>query len=391
MKVLQVVMDNRIGGVQVRVLAVHKELKKYHIETIIITPKEKGDFAQRAKEDFKVYQICLNRPRNIKSFTSILSNFKWFFTFIVSVLEIIKIIRKENIDIVHLNGLLNLQAAFAALFTKKKIVWHLIGSVYPSIIVLLFMPLVKLLSDRIILVANKMQNYYFKGKIEDRIKNRISIIYEPVDTVKFNQLNINQLYKDKLKAEFNIKSNEKLIGCVGNINPAKGYEYFIQSSALIKKKINDIKFIIIGAELDTQKSYYQQLKTLISSLKMDDDYIFTGERVDIPQILSLFDIFVMSSILEGTPIAILEAMAMELPVIATDVGGIAEQVIDRETGILVRSRDPIGLAVAIEYLLNNQEKAKEMGIKGKEHVRARFSLNACNMRHLEIYNTLYNY
>ena len=380
-KVLNVLLDNHIGGPQVRVLSVAKELRKYGIETIMLSHKGEGDFAQRARnENFKAYQIALYGPRR-----SVLLNLRSFFTFPLSIFAIVKIINKENIDIVHVNGLLSFHAPIAALLTRKKVVWHLISSLYPKPLVSFLMPFIRIMADQIVVVAKTLGEYYL-GNQKKLIETNTLIIYECVDVDKFDPLAVSKNDVDKLKKEFNINHCEKVVGCIGNVNLVKGYEYVIESASLIKKEIGNVKFLIVGGIFDLQKNYYyQKLKNLIASLKMEQDVIFTGKRDEIPQILSLFDVFLLTSIYEGTPLVILEAMAMEKTVIATDVGAVSEQVDDGKTGIIVPPRNPKAMSEAVIYLLDHPEERVEMGERGREQVKEMFSLERCVEEHRKLY------
>jgi glycosyltransferase involved in cell wall biosynthesis len=250
-KVLNVVLSNRIGGPQIRVLSVAKELRKYGIETIMLSLKEEGDFAQRARNDnFKAYQIALYGPRR-----SVLLNLKLLFTFSLTVFAIVKIINRENIDIVHVNGLLSFQAPMAAVLTKKKVVWHLISSLYPKTLVSLLMPFIRIMADQIVVVAKILGEYYMGNQIK-LAKTHAQIIYECVDVDKFNPIAVSKNDIDKLKKEFDINHCEKVVGCIGNINPIKGYEYFIKSASFIKKEINNVKFLIVGDISNPHKNHY---------------------------------------------------------------------------------------------------------------------------------------
>lgn len=384
MKVLNVVLSNYIGGPQIRVLSVAKELRKYGIETIMLSPKGEGDFAQKARnENFKAYQIALYGPRR-----SVLLNIRSFFTFPLTVFAIAKIINRENIDIVHVNGLLSFQAPMAALLTRKKVVWHLISSLYPKILVLSLVPLIRIMADQIVVVAKTLGEYYM-GSQKKMIENNTMIIYECVDVVNFDPLVVSKNDIDELKKEFNMSNHEKIVGCVGNINSVKGYEYFIESASLIKKKIDNVKFLIVGDISNPHKNYYyQKLKSLVGSLEMEHDVIFAGKRYDIPQLLSIFDVFVLPSIAEGTPLVILEAMAMEKPVVATDVGAVSEQVSDGETGIIVPPKNPKTMAEAVIYLLENPEERIEMGKRGRKQVKEMFSLERCVEEHKKLYKNV---
>ncbi|MGB9802180.1 MAG: glycosyltransferase [Desulfofundulus sp.] len=110
------------------------------------------------------------------------------------------------------------------------------------------------------------------------------------------------------------------------------------------------------------------------ALGLEGRLFFTGERRDIPQILSLMDVFVLPSTTEGLPLTILEAMAAGKPVIASRVGGLPEVVVDGETGFLVPPGDPQALARALAQLLVNRQKAEEMGQKGKQRVMQHFTV-----------------
>jgi glycosyltransferase involved in cell wall biosynthesis len=108
----------------------------------------------------------------------------------------------------------------------------------------------------------------------------------------------------------------------------------------------------------------------------------------IRDILSVVDIFLMTSIAEGTPLVILEAMSMGIPVVATDVGGISEQVANGKTGIVVPPKDVNAIAEAVLYLLENDEIRKQYGIKARERIVKFFSLNKCVEEHKLLYEDI---
>jgi len=156
----------------------------------------------------------------------------------------------------------------------------------------------------------------------------------------------------------------------------------------IKKENKSTKFMIIGDKIDTQKQYYNRICELISDLKLENEIILTGKRDDITQLLSILSIFVMSSVAEGTPMAILEAMAMEKPIITTDVGAISEQIENNVNGILVSSKNPEDLAKSVNYLLNNQDKSRELGNNARIKVKKLFSISSYVKKHVSLYNKI---
>jgi glycosyltransferase involved in cell wall biosynthesis len=133
----------------------------------------------------------------------------------------------------------------------------------------------------------------------------------------------------------------------------------------------------VGEPADPEDhAYTERLRTFVAAEGLERYVTFTGWRSDMARVLRGLDLFVLPSLNEGLPRVILEAMAMALPVVATQVGGNAELVVHGQTGLLVSAQDPAALAVAMIELLQNPEPARSMGRRGRQRVEARFSLGA---------------
>ena len=126
------------------------------------------------------------------------------------------------------------------------------------------------------------------------------------------------------------------------MNRFKGLTYFIEAAGRIKSRVPSAKFVIVGRKLDTDPGYWDHLQQLTEQLGLKQDVVFTGFREDVPAILSALDVFVLASIEESCPVALLEAMAMKVPVVATDVGAVSEMVLHGRTGFVVPPREPRG-------------------------------------------------
>jgi glycosyltransferase involved in cell wall biosynthesis len=171
------------------------------------------------------------------------------------------------------------------------------------------------------------------------------------------------------------RSTDRLIvTTVGNIRRVKGHDVFIKSAALLIGRFPNVQFSVVGAVLEAD--YFKELQNIISDLNLADHFHFVGELVNSNTYMENADIFVLPSHSEGFSNAIIEAMAASLPVVATNVGGNAEAVIDGVSGFIVPKDDPIELSVAISKLLSNPALRKTMGEAGHAIVTEKFTVEA---------------
>jgi len=174
-----------------------------------------------------------------------------------------------------------------------------------------------------------------------------------------------------------------VIGTVGRLVPQKGHRYLIDAMPMILKAVPKARLLIVG-----RGGLQAQLEEQVSGLALSRHVRLAGRRRDIPRLLAAMDVFAFPSLWEGFGIALLEAMTMELPVVASDVDGIPEVVQDRITGILVPPRSSVPLAEALIALLNRQALARAMGKRGKERVLAHFTIDQYWRKLDELYQSL---
>ncbi|MFH1904063.1 MAG: glycosyltransferase [bacterium] len=195
-------------------------------------------------------------------------------------------------------------------------------------------------------------------------EDRISLIYNASDLSRLN-LSVN---KQEKKREFGIDENCCVVGTVGRLVELKGYPYLIKAASLILQKFpKKLKFLIVG-----DGYMADELRNLANGLGIADKIIFAGQRRDVPEILHILDIFVLTSYYEGLPRSIIEAQACGVAVVATNVGGTPEVVINDKTGILVPTKDEKAIAKAVIDLLTNKDKARRMGNTGREWAKKQF-------------------
>lgn len=170
------------------------------------------------------------------------------------------------------------------------------------------------------------------------------------------------------RLEFGIKETDFVIGCVANLIPKKkGYEYLIPAFAGVKEEIPNAKLLIVG-----EGPLREEIIQKSQKLKITNDVLLLGQRNDVFRILPLMDIFVLASLYEGTPMAVIEAMLFKKPIVATNVGGIPELIKDRSTGLLVAPGRLTFLKDAILVLCHDRKLAQTLGRRAYEHARENF-------------------
>ncbi len=380
--VLNVVPLDMIAGPTQRILQVAKGLKLHGMRTIVVMPTGDRGFSKLLNEaGIASYQ--LGSFKKLPPPANLFAVFIWLCCFFPCVFSLIKLIRKESVDIVQVNGSLNVQVALAAKLSGTKLVWYLNDILSPRLLKPVILPLFYTWPDRIVGAAEFVRHIFLGN---GRLAKRMTVLYPPIDTAMFRPLNASATVGCKERLGF--KADDTVVGIVGNINPDKGYEYFFPAVKIVKDSVPHAKFLVVGRVLETQEKYWQCLSAMIADLQIKDSVIMAGFQSNISDVMNALDIFVLASVREAAPIVVMEAMACARPVVATRVGGVPELVTDGETGVLVPARDPEALAEAVIDLLNNLEKNLGMGAKGRSRVEEFFDLSTCIQKHEQLYRSI---
>lgn len=187
---------------------------------------------------------------------------------------------------------------------------------------------------------------------------------------------------EKYRRELKLRPETKVIGNIGRLTSEKGHRYLLEAFPAVLRKFPDSKLLLAG-----DGNLREKLLMQAKNLGIAESVFLLGYKKDIKPLLSIMDIFVFPSLTEGFPMALLEAMAMGVPVIASKVGGIPEIVKENETGILVRSKNSSEIAEAIIKLLSEQEILDRMKVKSREEVR-RFSVEEMVRKYENLYVNL---
>ena len=184
---------------------------------------------------------------------------------------------------------------------------------------------------------------------------------------------------------FDIPVDALVVGTLANLFPRKGYEMILQALPKILAACPNVHYLIVG---DGDAAYEKTLRALVRTLGLERTVHFAGFQEDVYPWLAAMDIYVHPALMEGFGIAVLEAMAMEKPVVASRVGGIPEVVQDGVTGFLVPPEDPEALALALLRLLQEPYTRQCMGRAGRERVEAHFTLERTMMTLQSLYAKL---
>jgi len=187
----------------------------------------------------------------------------------------------------------------------------------------------------------------------------------------------------KLAANLGILPGDRVCGTVARLRPQKGISYLLQAFMLLAQRFPALKLLIVG-DGPEQSS----LESLACQLGIRDRVVFAGLAASPWPYLNLMDVFVLPSLYEGLPNAVLEAMAAGVPVVATDVGGVAEIVEDQLTGLLIRPRDPEGIVNAVGFLLEQSKRASEICEAARKVVETKFSLQSMLREYDQLYAAL---
>jgi glycosyltransferase involved in cell wall biosynthesis len=186
------------------------------------------------------------------------------------------------------------------------------------------------------------------------------------------------------KARLGLAPDARVVGVVTRQRVRKGVEEFLRAMAEVRRRVPDACAVVVG-----EVSFDDSQAALVAALGLGGHVHLIGPRSDMPEVLSAFDLFVLSSHDEGMSNSILEAMAMEKPVVATDVGGTGEVVQSGRTGLLVPPKDPAALAAAIVELLETPADAvAAIGQRARTVVVERFSAHAMVRQMEELYTQL---
>lgn len=225
------------------------------------------------------------------------------------------------------------------------------------------------------IVLNNKRDFDQAKKLKIRPRKGLELIYNGVDPYKIEFLEKNAA---KIKLSSLLKHGQKdflqsdfIVGTIANFYETKGLKYLIEAAGVfVRESANNPIFLLIGDGPEREK-----LELQIKESGLENKVLLPGRVSEAYAYLSAFDVFVLPSVKEGFPWAVLEAMAAKLPIIATDVGGNSEIIDNNKNGILVRPGEPADIATALNHIEEKESIRKEMGFQAHQTVIFKYDLN----------------
>jgi glycosyltransferase involved in cell wall biosynthesis len=212
--------------------------------------------------------------------------------------------------------------------------------------------------------------------------NVVSVIHNSIDTDAWSPKRLSGTFREEL----GLGRAFPVIGYVGRIMPEKGLETWLRAAALVTQRMPQARFVLVGEGKDNVT--LGELKRLANQLGIADRIYFPGYRSDLLSVYSAFDLFLLSSRREGLPNSILEAMAMGVPVVTTDVAGAKEVVLDGETGYVLPQGDVGGIAHALTTLAENERLRNRVSQTARDRLVHEFSFSNRLQRIETLYETV---
>ena len=298
-----------------------------------------------------------------------------------AVRQIKQLVREEGIDLIHCHEMKGrLYGLLAARGTKARAMTTHHNWIRSDFLVtcfenfdgfyLRFFP-------KIVAVSQEVRQLMHRYLISDK---KIEVIINGIDMQEFRR---DQAARERIRQEFGIAPETPLIGTFGRLSPEKGQKHLITAAEQVLKTCPEARFLLVGDGFQGE-----EMREYAASLGIAEQVIFAGFRKDVAQLYSALDIFVLPSLLEGTPMALLEAMATALPAISSEVGGVGRIIEDGVNGLLVPPAEPEQLAAAILRLVKDRAEAERLAKQALVTIAERYSAQRMAEAYMQVYEEL---
>ena len=375
-KILRILNRLNLGGPTYNAVFLSKYISSNFKTLILAGKKLKSEESSKFIADkYKVkIKILKNMSRSIN-----------FFNDLLSIYEVFKIIRKYKPDIVHTHASKSgFIGRFVCIFFPKIIVFHTYHghtfhsyfNKYISNLFILIEKLLALRTDKIITISKSQKNEICKKFKIAKLK-KFEVVNLGINLEEFSRNSDIQRKRFKKKYKIN---NKKVVGIIGRLTKIKNHKFFIDVVRKILNNRNDVVFFIIGdGENKKELISYAHKKNLIvnssKKIKKTYDICFTSWVKNLDDIYPGIDIVCNTSLNEGTPLSLIEAMAYRKPILATNVGGVKDLIINGYNGYCTNIENKKKFVNLLKDLLSKKSKCNKLGSNGYNFVNKKFAHN----------------
>jgi glycosyltransferase involved in cell wall biosynthesis len=295
---------------------------------------------------------------------------------------LVRLIRREQVRLVHSNTAAVIPGALAARLTGAPHVWHVHEIItQPRFLWRFTSWLLPRLSARVVAVSAATRDHLCAG--DPLNQSKAIVIHNGIDGAPYAH---SEAAGAALRSEWSVSPDEVLAGMIGRVSHWKGQGYFVDVASHVTRQQPQARFALVGGVFPGQEQLIEELHAQVRGLGLEPVVRISDFRSDVPAVLQAYDIFVLPSTLpDPFPTVVLEAMASAKPVVAAAHGGSLEMVEDGVTGYLVPPNQPAQMAAAITRLCLDPTARKAMGDAGRARFHALFGLE----RFVAAWNTLY--
>lgn len=368
LQILCSIFDPNRGGPVIRARAVYQRMVAAGHVARIVLPDVDGTAADYvAAGGIPVDKIAIQKPVLPDK---PLSFAKYLLKLPGSIIRMRAYLKQQKPDLLHANGAFDVVPAIAAKLAGIPLVWHLNDTIFPKGISRVLGYLVRALATEIAVAATCVGTHY--GIPEARRR----LLPAPVDVSLFPARN----------SSYEPGSHPR-IGLVGNWNWVKSQDRFVDLIEDLHERGIGARGIVIGAFISRQAKFWKPIIKRIEDSDLKTEIQTPGFSSDVAKDLTRLDLLALTSRSEASPMCVLEAMAVGVPVVAFDAGGVRELLGegDMAAGVVVAQGDRKHLADAAALLLSDPEVYRRMATNGRRRARDLFSLEACVARHEKIY------
>jgi L-malate glycosyltransferase len=361
------------GGAEKVTLNLVRFLNREQYEPYFVLGSD-GLFAQALRAEGIVVYVVPMTPMSVpdsKKYLVYILLPLFFFRLIIYTIKIYFVARSIHPDLIQTCSIqAKLVGSFVAKLLRVKLLWHIQNIQPRGYRRRLVQSLAKRFPDMIVATSQDVADVYRDAIPDDKLK----INHAGVELADFDDVD-SALARETLQAELGL-TDEKIVANVSMVRYWKGSHVFVRAAAEVLKVLPKTVFLIVGeSQFGKDREYKEYLTELVThKLNLKDKIKFLGFRNDVYSMIAAADCLVHCPIKsDPLPTIVLEAMALQTPVVGTAIGGIPEEIDDQVTGLLVEPNDEIGLSKAIIQILENSDQAQRFAGAGRQKLEAEFS------------------